>query len=316
MSIDINGNKYNIVGELGKGGNGQVFKVKKENDEIMYAIKKIAISNLSEDEVEQIENESKILASINDENIVQYYDSSKDSSSFYILMEYCEGSDLKKFINEHKKQNKLIEEKIIYKIVSNLCLGIKAIHDKNLIHRDLKPENIFISENFSIKIGDFGISKQLSVNEEYAVTSIGTSKYMAPEVIKGEKYNNKVDIWALGCIIYELFTLNVCFDSKSLLGFVDIIIKKKHGTINLQKYNPNWQKLIDLLLSKEYKKRPNITKVINLIDSFFGNIFNKPINLKKLTSTEVKGLSEEGFDRLHLNGKKNIYYIYYITLSI
>lgn len=124
---------------------------------------------------------------------------------------------------------------------------------------------MFISNDNRIKIGDFGISKQLDLNNKYATTSIGTYNYMAPEVVQGKNYNNKVDIWAFGCIIYELLTLNVCFQSKSLYGFVDMIINKSHGTINKEIYNPKWQDLIDLLLEKDYKKRPDINEIYNLI---------------------------------------------------
>ena len=90
-------------------------------------------------------------------------------------MEYCEGSDLKKFINEYKDKNELIDENIIYQIVLDICLGIKVIHQQNLIHRDLKPENLFITKDNKVKIGDFGISKQLDFNNKYAYTSIGTN---------------------------------------------------------------------------------------------------------------------------------------------
>ena len=77
-----------------------------------------------------------------------------------------------------------------------------------IIHRDLKPDNIFLTGDLKVKIGDFGIAKELSNANEYAKTQVGTTLYMAPEIIKGEKYNNKVDIWSLGCIIHELCTLN------------------------------------------------------------------------------------------------------------
>ena len=142
-------------------------------------------------------------------------------------MEYCEGSDLKHFIIQHKEKNEIIKEDVIYDIAMDLCLGIKAIHEKKLIHRDLKPENVFIDNNHKIKIGDFGVSKKLETNRKYAQTIVGTNFYMAPEVIKGEEYNNKIDIWSFGCIIYELFTLKVCFESKALLGYFDNITKKK-----------------------------------------------------------------------------------------
>ena len=72
-------------------------------------------------------------------------------------MEYCDDQNLNVFINKHKEKNELIEEKIIYNIIKQICLGLKEIHSKNIIHRDLKPENIFMNKNNEIKIGDFGI---------------------------------------------------------------------------------------------------------------------------------------------------------------
>ena len=108
---------------------------------------------------------------------------------------------------------------------------------------------------------------------------------MAPEVIKGECYNKKVDIWAFGCIIFELFTLNVCFESKSLYGYVDKIVNKYHGKINLEKYNKRWQDLIDLLLEKNYHKRPDIEKVYELII----NINNK---MRRIYESEIRRVNE------------------------
>ena len=132
-------------------------------------------------------------------------------------MEFCENKDLKSFINNHKDDDQYINEEVIYNIVLDICYGIKEIHLNNLIHRDLKPDNLFISKDYKIKIGDFGISKKLINSLKYANTGNGTYNYMAPEMINGQKYNKKVDIWALGCILYELFTLNLCFDCP-LLG--------------------------------------------------------------------------------------------------
>ena len=93
--------------------------------------------------VENIKNEADILSKFNCDNIVKYYDSFEDKDKFYILMEYCDGQNLKDFIDNSKE---LIEENILYNIIKQMCVGIKEIHDKNIIHRDLKPENIFMIE--------------------------------------------------------------------------------------------------------------------------------------------------------------------------
>ena len=144
----------------------------------------------------------------------------------------------------------------------DICEGLKEIHKNNIIHRDLKPENIFISKDYKIKIGDFGVSKQLETYTKNATTKKGTFNYMAPELIKNEKYNNKIDIWALGCILYELCTLNQCFNG--LMELINIE-EKNYGKINSKNYNKDLQNIIFALLEINPIKRPNIEEVYNLI---------------------------------------------------
>ena len=170
-------------------------------------------------------------------------------------------------------------------IINQICLGIKEIHNKNIIHRDLKPENIFMNENMIIKIGDFGISKQFDSYKTHILTKnkAGTDYYIAPEIRKEGKYNEKSDMWSLGCIIYELFNLSVYFNDK----FSDEI-----KIIDNNIYNNKWQVLIDLLLKPDYNKRLDINQVnkflidelkINYKDSIekiSNEINNKNINNK------------------------------------
>ena len=131
-------------------------------------------------------------------------------------MEYCKGQNLKSFINEFKMKDELIEENILFHIIKQICLGIKVIHSKKINHRDLKPENIFMDDKMNIKIGDFGISKQLSYNKAYTSTQNkgGSLFYIAPEILVDGIYNEKSDIWSFGCIIYELFNLRNYFLDK------------------------------------------------------------------------------------------------------
>jgi len=108
-----------------------------------------------------------------------------------------------------------------------------------ILHRDLKSENIFMNKNIEIKIGDFGISKQL--NREYTLTKykLGTEYYIAPEILLDGKYNEKSDIWSLGCIIYELFNLHIYYIDK---------FRNKIKKIDKDIYDYKWQELLDLIL--------------------------------------------------------------------
>ena len=166
-------------------------------------------------------------------------------------MEYAGNSNLKDFIEKHNQ--KYIKQDDINNIIKQICKGLKYIYEHGIIHRDLKPDNIFINEKNNIKIGDFGISK----NSPYAYSCTGSFKYMSPEMRKGIKYNNKVDLYALGCIIYELFTLNNYSDDKD---------SEEVKTIDLDIYDSKWQKLIDLLLDKNPENRPNVDGVFEYLD--------------------------------------------------
>ena len=227
---------YKIIKKLGQGACGCAYKVLNEEDNKIYVIKKISLDTANDEEINKIKNEAKILSSLNSENIVKYISSYTDNESFNIVMEYCDGLDLHKYISEHKKSNDFIKRDIVYHIILDICNGIKDIHKNNLIHRDLKPANIFLKADMKVKIGDFGISKQLQSTKEYAKTHVGTYLYMAPEIIKAEQYNNKVDIWALGCIIHELCTLNACFQDPSDFTMMKKIIQGSHDKINKQLY--------------------------------------------------------------------------------
>ena len=154
-----NKKKYEIIKELGKGAFGNVNLVLNNSDNQYYALKEIKIKE--EKNINEIENEINIISKFNCNNIVKYYDSYIENGKYYILMEYCDGQNLKDFIKEHNKNNELIEENIIYNIIKQICIGIKEMHKMKIVHRDLKPENIFMNKNNEIKIGDFGISKQL-----------------------------------------------------------------------------------------------------------------------------------------------------------
>ena len=301
--IYINSKKYKKIKELGNGAFGAVYLVFNESENKNYAIKQIPIENKNENEINSIENEVKILSKIGNDNndnnhIIKYYDSCKDKRHFNILMEYCGDKNLKKFINEYKEKKQFIDENTIYNVILDICLGIKTIHKNKIIHRDLKPENLFLTKDNRIKIGDFGISKQLTTINQYANSMVGTSNYMAPEILKNNYYNYKVDIWAFGCIIYELLTLKVCFVGQSAL--YNKITELKLGTIT-KIYNSKWRALVGSLLKKNYLERPSIDVIYTQI--------KEDIRILDLKGNKMKRISEKGFKNKILENlkKRQIY---------
>ena len=200
---------------------------------------------------------------------------------------------LKNFIKEHNENNELIEEDIIYNIIKQICIGIKEIHDKNIIHRDLKPENIFMNDKNEIKIGDFGISKYFGTNKEYTKTlkKAGSIEYLAPEILIDGIYNEKSDMYSLGCIIYELFNSNKYYRDKELDK-----IKKIDSNI----YNKKWQEIINSLLKKNYNKRMNINQVYDIILNDIKNEMNN-ININNKNNYKNIIIGEIYIKKLNIN---------------
>ena len=259
--LEINSQKYKIIEKIGKGTFGNVYKLEKNNK--FYALKKISIKDLDQEEIDKIKQEAKILSDLDNENIIKYYDCKEEDDYFNIVMEYGGKSNLYNLIQSYRQKNENIEEYKIKDIILQICIAIKVIHENKIIHRDLKPENILINEDNKIKITDFGVSKKLSTIESKTGSQVGTQHYMALEIEKGEKYNNKVDIYALGCIIYELFNLEEYYMDKIL---------NKQIKINKDIYNPKWKDLIDIMVKNDYNERPTIEEVYNKIEDMESRI--------------------------------------------
>lgn len=183
---------YVIEKELGSGCFGTAYLVRSQNNSKEYVIKESKYDLSSEDEKEDALREVQALITFNSEYIVKYIDSFFIGQKLYIVTEYCPGGDLFNFIRGYGNN---IPENEIIRLFTQICKGLSVIHQKNLIHRDLKTSNIFLSKESGIKIGDFGLAKNIKLT--YAKTCCGTQIYMVPELFKKDlHYGKKADIWS------------------------------------------------------------------------------------------------------------------------
>ena len=254
--------EYIIKETLGKGSYGIVYKVQKKNTNEIYVIKQIALRGLSQKEIDEVRQEAKILSSINSDFVVKYYDSFEENDNINIVMEYCDEGDLNDFIIKKKESQTLIEEDLIWNLFIKITIGLAHIHQMKILHRDLKTMNIFLKNGFQVKIGDLGVAKILLKNS-FAKTLIGTPYYLSPEICQEKPYNDKSDVWALGCILYELCTFKHPFDAKSQGALILKIMNNTPENIN-NTYSKDLCNLIHLLLEKESEKRPSCKDILNL----------------------------------------------------
>ncbi|CAH8856746.1 unnamed protein product [Trichobilharzia szidati] len=174
-------------------------------------------------EREEARKEVSVLSKMNHPNIVQYCDSFEESGWLYIIMEYCDQGDLYTKIN--KQNGVLMPETLILDYFVQISLALKHIHDRMILHRDIKTQNVFLTSKGRLKLGDFGIAKVLNHTLDLARTCIGTPYYLSPEICENKPYDHKSDIWALGCVLYEMTTLKHAFEAGNMKNLVLKIIR-------------------------------------------------------------------------------------------
>ena len=288
---------YKIKQQIGTGAYGKVFKVEKNNN--IYVLKQIPLNHTTN--IETIINEAKILSSLNSEYVVKYYDSFIEENNLNIIMEYCENGDLSTYMKEYKEKtlsNKSIfsnyeslslPDDIIWKMFIQISLGLYDIHKKKILHRDLKTLNIFLTKDYKCKIGDLGVAKILN-GTNYAKTFVGTPYYLSPEICDEKPYNEKSDVWALGCILYEMASFKHPFNASNQPSLYFKIMKGIYEPLSL-KCSFDIKKMVEVLLEKNYYKRPYIKEVI-CMDIFIDNAKKYGLYEKISSIVEKKKLKQ------------------------
>eukprot|EP00400_MALV-I_sp_L67-5_P001271 gene1271-1132_t len=192
---------YVLDKKIGKGSFAAVWKGHRvENAGDVVAIK--VISRQTVHETTQLKQEVSVLKQIHHPHIVRFRDLKKSAGHFYLILEYCSGGDLAKFI----RTRGCVSEDIAMPLLTQLADGLRVLHSQNFIHRDLKPQNILLTDESDypvLKIADFGFARAL-MPQDMAATICGSPLYMAPEILRHEKYDARADLWSVGTILYEL----------------------------------------------------------------------------------------------------------------
>ena len=204
---------YEFLEKIGKGTHGTTYLLRSNIDKKYVVCKSVPNKNKK-----HANREVKILNITDHKRIIKLVDFVTVKKGFYILLEHANYGTLDSMIKYFTKHNIYASDNLIWSIAAQLLEGIKYLHSKNIIHRDIKPANILINrteikskEYLEFKICDFSLSVTEPYNDEKCI--VGTPYYMAPEIVKKQSYDQNVDIWSLGVILYEL-----CYNKKPFVA--------------------------------------------------------------------------------------------------
>ena len=220
--------KYKILGILGKGGMGIVYKALDPDIERDVAIKTIRFENFPEgtqkdDLIARFVREARAAGKLAHANIVTVYDVGRENDLTYIVMQYIEGRSLQALIDSGKRFTPPEIDAIMKPIADALCYA----HQNGIIHRDIKPANILIDKAGKPYLADFGVARMDSSSLTRTGTTVGTLGYMSPEQVKGQNIDHRSDIFALGIILYELLTGKTPFPGDNISTIVYKIVHEQ-----------------------------------------------------------------------------------------
>ncbi len=258
---------YQIIGELGKGAMGRVYKAYDQDLDRQVAIKVLSGSlDDNSDELKRFKVEARSAARLNHPNLTQIYHTGTHQGQPYFVMEFVSGSDLNKIITQ---KGKIPLDQAI-SIIIQICSGLAYAAEKKVIHRDIKPANIMLSDDGTAKLTDFGLARLMDVSGlTMAGELMGTPSYISPEQVRGEKCSYYTDIYSLGATFYDMLAGRPPFEAETFIALC-----AKHATEPLpplRKFNPDVSQgifdIINKMMAKKIEKRyNNYNKIIEALE--------------------------------------------------
>jgi len=279
---------------IGKGAFSTVYKGYNKITKLQVAIKEITLDTLNKHK-KMFKRETDIMMKLKHPNIITLYDTiiDENTENVYLIMDYYSRGDFSNFLKKRP-----LKEKYAVKYLKQLSEGLKYLLSNNIIHRDLKPQNILITDVGDIKITDFGFARYFD-NDLLIQTICGSPLYMAPEIMKSQKYDYKSDLWSVGIIFYEMLVGNTPFKSKNIYELIRRIENDEVKVPSKFKLSINCQNLLYSLLKKNPEERISW-------EDFFGHTLLRDVDFNERENNLMEISNLNYFPSLPSNENKFI----------
>jgi eukaryotic-like serine/threonine-protein kinase len=249
--------RYEILGTLGRGNMGEVFKARDPMIGRLVALKTRRFDLVYEEKdlkfvLDRFFEEARIAGNLIHPHIVTVFDVGQDGDYCFIAMELLEGANL----TSYNKEDTLLPPQKVADLVKRVCLALDFAHSHNVIHRDIKPANLMFTRDRRIKITDFGIAMLTRTNTSSELQVMGTPSYMSPEQTKGLKLTERTDFFSLGVVFFELLVGRRPFHGRTLYELMDNI--RYAATPSLLNFNPKLPPGLDQVIQRCLEKEPEL----------------------------------------------------------
>lgn len=256
---------FQVVEPLKCAGHAAIFRVKDSLESDWYVAKAVSLAGLDPKGRASAQQEVSLLKGLSAHpNLIAYRESFlEEAGILYIVMSLAEDGDLRSVVSESQALHRAIPEPVVLTWLRQTLDGLRHLHQQGVVHRDLKSSNIFLCNGRrTIRIGDFGISRVLD-SMAHATSCVGTPAYMAPELMRNSAYAYPVDLWALGCICFELCALEVPFNAQSLVELACAVVSQDPDWTKLAGRSPELTEVCRRLLNKEVDERPTAAALLD-----------------------------------------------------